>query len=341
MSKFKEFKEFKNKTCVVTGAAGFIGSHLCQTLLQHRANVIGIDNFLTGHEDNVGAIINAVGDLEENFLLIEADVNQPPETYLKTDLPIDYFFHFASPASPDKYQQYPRQTYLVNSWATHQILDFLHVYHKQARFLFASTSEVYGDPLQHPQKESYWGNVNPNGPRSCYDESKRMGEAICGVHERDFEMDIRIVRIFNTYGPRMDINDGRVVPNFIKFALADEKLQIYGDGKQTRSYCYISDLIDGVLRMTVAADCQGETINLGNCDEYNVLQTAELIKKTVTGQFNREQDLVFKPLPQDDPSRRRPDLSKAKQLLNWQPTINFKQGLKPTVDYFQQKMSQG
>jgi nucleoside-diphosphate-sugar epimerase len=329
---------FQGKTILVTGAAGFIGSHLSQELVKDGAVVIGVDNLLTGSEDNLGELLELVGpDLEENFIFIEADVNQPPETYLEPGAKFDCIFHFASPASPDRYQEYPRLTYLVNSWATHQLLDYMLATNPEGRFVFASTSEVYGDPEIHPQPETYWGNVNPNGPRSCYDEAKRLGETICGIHARDLNLDVRIVRIFNTYGPRLDINDGRVIPNFIKHSLNSEKLPVYGDGSQTRSYCYVDDLVRGVLKIGGIDDLKGETINLGNPDEYTVLETAKIIKNTIEGKFDPDKDLIYQPLPKDDPTRRRPDISKAKKLLDWQPKVSFEEGLRKTVEYFRNK----
>ncbi len=324
----------QNKSCVVTGAAGFIGSHLCESLLKLGAKVIGVDNFSTGSNDNLESMLQTAGEFAKNFTFIKADVNQPPATYLTIDSAIDFVFHFASAASPDKYQAFPRETYLVNSWATHQLLDFLLAHQPQARFIFASTSEVYGDPLQHPQPESYWGNVNPNGIRSCYDEAKRLGETICGVYEREFAMDVRIVRIFNTYGPRMDINDGRVIPNFIKFSLAGEPVPVYGEGQQTRSYCYVTDLVAGILSLAGLPNLKGETINLGNPQELTVFETAQLVKQLIIGKFDPNQDMIFKPLPKDDPTRRKPDISKAKKLLNWEPQVKFEQGLNLTIEYF-------
>lgn len=326
---------FQDKTILVTGAAGFIGSHLSQELVKAGAVVIGVDNLVTGSEDNLGELVKDLRpDLEENFIFVQADVNQPPEAYLEPEAKFDIVFHFASPASPDRYQEYPRLTYLVNSWATHQLLDYMLASNPDGRFVFASTSEAYGDPQVHPQPEDYWGHVNPNGPRSCYDESKRLGETICGVHARDLNLDVRIVRIFNTYGPRLDIDDGRVIPNFIKHSLAGGKLPVYGDGSQTRSYCYVDDLVNGILKMAAADGLAGETVNLGNPDEYTVLETAEIIKSTVEGEFNTEKDLVYQPLPKDDPTRRRPDIAKAKKLLDWEPKVSFKDGLKKTVEYF-------
>ncbi len=334
-------KFFQNKNILVTGAAGFIASHLCEELLKSGAIVYGVDNFLTGNDENIEALLQDLPEeMQEKFIFIKADVNQVPEVYLPEpeEVKFDLIFHLASPASPPIYQKYPRETYLVNSWATHQLLDFLNATNPEARFLFASTSEVYGDPEVHPQPETYWGNVNPNGVRSCYDEAKRLGETICGVYERDFNLDVRIVRIFNTYGPRIDINDGRVIPNFIKQALKNEKLTIYGDGSQTRSYCYVSDLVRGLMLMMSKDGLKGETCNLGNPDEYTVLQTAEVIKKQVADNFNQENDLVFSELPKDDPTRRRPDIGRAKELLGWEPEVSFEQGLGKTIEYFREKL---
>jgi nucleoside-diphosphate-sugar epimerase len=326
-------QSYSQQTVLVTGAAGFIGSHLVERLLNLGARVVGVDNLITGSTANIEAVITASTPTPDQFTFIKADVNRPPESYLPQGVMPDIIFHLASPASPNLYQKYPRETYLVNTWATHQLLDYLLTVNANGKFLFASTSEIYGDPDVHPQPESYWGNVNPNGPRSCYDESKRMGESICGVYARDFALDVRIARIFNTYGPRMDINDGRVVPNFIKFALAQQKLPVHGDGQQTRAYCYVDDLVEGLLRLASFPGLKGETINLGNPGEYTVIETAKLILQAVHGSVT-EADLVFKPLPQDDPTRRRPDITKANQLLDWQPSIEFAEGLKKTVEYF-------
>jgi len=328
---------FQNKTILLTGVAGFIASHLAERLLELGANVIGVDNFITGSELNIEAIIASSHHRDDNFIFIKADVNQPPESYLPENIMLDGIFHLASPASPDRYQENPRETYLVNSWATHQLLDFLLATSPNARFLFASTSEVYGDPLEHPQTESYWGNVNPNGPRSCYDEAKRLGESICGVYERDFNIDVRIVRIFNTYGPRMDIDDGRVIPNFIKFALANNKLPVYGDGSQTRSYCYVNDLVEGLLSLVGKDGLKGETVNLGNPDELTVLQTGKIIQQIVQNNSQIQVEFEYLPLPKDDPTRRKPDILKAKQLLSWEPKVSFDEGLKKTVEYFRKK----
>ncbi len=315
----------KNQQVIVTGGTGFIGSHLCEELLAQGANVVAIDNLITGNKQNVAH-------LSSNFTFIEADVTQPVASFFPTDRQPDLVLHFASPASPPKYQAHPVETYLVNSAATHNLLQYLHQHAPKVRFLFASTSEIYGDPLEHPQKESYWGNVNPNGIRSCYDEAKRLGETICGVHAREFHMDVRIVRIFNTYGPRMDIHDGRVVTNLLDQAMHHQPLTIYGDGTQTRSYCYVKDLVDGILRFAQCDGLAGETVNLGNPEEYTVLETAQLIQRLC----NDHSECVHSPLPKDDPTRRRPDISKAQRLLNWSPKISFEEGLLKTIEYFQQ-----
>ncbi|MDQ3008131.1 MAG: SDR family oxidoreductase [bacterium] len=323
-----DFTSFNNKTVVVTGAAGFLGSHLCDALIAAGAKVIGVDNFLTGDADNLTQLSN-----HDHFVFVEADVNQQPSSYLPANEKIECIFHFASPASPPLYQAHPVETYLVNSMATHQLLQYLLQHNPAARFVFASTSEIYGDPEIHPQVESYWGNVNPNGIRSCYDEAKRLGETICGVHQRDFEMDVRIVRIFNTYGPRMDINDGRVIPNFIKQILNQQPLELYGDGTQTRSFCYVDDLINGIMKLASVDAGSGKSINIGNPTEFTMLEAVAVLE-SITG---TKLETVFKPLPQDDPVRRKPDITLAKHVLEWQPTISFEEGLKKTIEYFRQR----
>ncbi|MBU1885150.1 GDP-mannose 4,6-dehydratase [Patescibacteria group bacterium] len=334
-------KYFKDKTVLVTGAAGFVGSHLVDALLSNGATVIGVDNFITGRKDNLADLFEADelkaqagrstagidGSTVGNFAFIQTDAIQSPATYLDEEIKVDVIFHLASPASPPRYQKYPVETYLVNSLGTHHLLDYLHTSNPNGRFIFASTSEVYGDPDIHPQVEDYWGNVNPNGVRSCYDESKRLGETICGVFQRDFGLNVRIARIFNTYGPRMDPADGRVIPNFIKQALGNEPLTVYGDGEQTRSYCYVSDLVDGLVKLAGVDVARGETINLGNQDEYTVNQVAEIIRELV----GSGGELVYKDLPLDDPTRRRPDISKAEELLGWKPEVGFKEGLRKTI----------
>ena len=321
---------FEDKTVLVTGAAGFVGSHLVDALLESGAMVIGVDNFLTGREQNLAHLEN-----EEAFTFIKADVSQPTEEYLPQDLFIDVIFHFASPASPPKYQAAPIETYLVNSMGNHHLLQYLQRNNPQGRHIFASTSEVYGDPLEHPQTEGYWGNVNPNGVRSCYDEAKRLGETICGVFYRDFNIDARMVRIFNTYGSRINPDDGRVIPAFIGQALQGNNVSIYGDGSQTRSFCYVSDLVAGVLALAASDTARGETVNIGNANEQTVTEVAEYIRSAVAKREGKEPvELEYHPLPGDDPTRRQPDISKAKGLLGWEPQVSFEDGIAKTIEYF-------
>jgi UDP-glucuronate decarboxylase len=323
-------KFFHNKTILVTGAAGFVGSHLVDALLKTGANVIGVDNFITGRKNNLSHLVENEVSTVDNFAFVETDAIQSPATYLDEEIKIDVIFHLASPASPPKYQAHPVETYLVNSLGTHHLLDYLKTSNAEGRFVFASTSEVYGDPQVHPQTEDYWGNVNPNGVRSCYDEGKRLGETICGVFDRDFGLDVRIARIFNTYGPRIDPVDGRVIPNFIKQVLAGELLTVYGDGEQTRSYCFVDDLVAGLMKLASVDEAKGETINLGNPDEYTINETAQLVKELVVA----ESEIVFKDLPGDDPTRRKPNINKAKKILGWEPKVSFEEGLKKTVADF-------
>lgn len=321
----------QHKRILVTGVAGFLGSHLVDRLLAEDATVVGVDNFITGTERNLEHLKD-----NSNFTFINADVSQPVKDYLP-EQQIDGILHFASPASPPRYQANPVETYLVNSLGTHYLLQYLKEYHPEARFLFASTSEVYGDPEQHPQSEHYWGNVNPNGIRACYDEGKRLGETICGVHQRDFNLDVRIVRIFNTYGPRMDITDGRIIPNFISQALASKPMTIYGDGNQTRSFCFVDDLIEGIVRYFGAEALSGETINLGNPEEFTALETARAVWQSIH-QDDSEPIFTFESEKQDDPLRRMPDISKARRLLDWHPSLAFSQGIEPTVTFFREEV---
>lgn len=320
---------YQDKTVFVTGAAGFIGSHLCDRLLQEGATVIGVDNFITGKRDNIAHLQG-----NSHFVFIEADVSGDPTSYLSpvaSDLsPAACVFHLASPASPKGYQAHPVETYLVNSIGTHNLLQYLLETNPDARFLYTSTSESYGDPLEHPQKETYWGNVNPNGPRSMYDESKRLGETICGVHHTHFSLDTRIVRIFNTYGPRMDLSDGRVIPDFFQSVLEKRPLRIHGEGAQTRSFCYVDDLVDGLIRFMAVDNLAGETINLGNPHELTIKELAtEICDLTHTNCV-----FSFQPTRTDDPNRRCPDISKAKSLLSWEPQIDLQTGLQKTYEYF-------
>ncbi len=304
---------------LITGAAGFIGSHLCERFLKEGHEVIGIDNFITGDKDNIKDFSN-----HKNFKLIEKDLTSISEIEGNFDI----IYHLASPASPKHYTEYPLETMLVNSLGTKLLLDKAR--NDKTIFVYASTSEVYGDPLVHPQKESYYGNVNPVGKRSMYDEAKRFGEALCMVYLRKYNVDVRIARIFNTYGPRMGIDDGRVIPNFMVQAIKDLPLTIYGDGNQTRSFCYIDDMIEGLYRMGTKKAIKGEIINLGNPYEIKIIELADIIEKIVSKKLKRE----FLPLPEDDPKRRCPDIEKARKILNWKPKVEFARGLKLTYEYF-------
>ncbi len=303
---------------LVTGGAGFIGSHLCEKLLNQKNDVICVDNFITGSKKNIETIRDRTG-----FRLIEHDICRP----LKIETPVDFIFQLASPASPIDYLELPLETLKVGAFGTYNMLELAR--EKNAGILLASTSEVYGDPLEHPQNEKYWGNVNPIGPRSVYDEAKRYAEAMTAAYRRKFKLNTRIIRIFNTYGPRMRINDGRVVPTFINQALHGEPLTIFGDGTQTRSFCFVNDLVEGILKMA-ASNFPGP-VNLGNPTELSILEFAERINK-LTGKHS---ELVFKELPQNDPKVRRPDISLAKEKLLWEPIVPLNEGLKQTIEYFQ------
>ena len=308
-------------TSVVTGAAGFLGSHLTDLLVARGHKVIGIDNFVTGTVDNISHLGG-----HPDFKFIQQDVSE----YIFLNEPVDYVWHFASPASPVDYLELPIQTLKVGSLGTHKALGLAK--NKRARFLLASTSEIYGDPLVHPQTEDYWGNVNPIGPRGCYDEAKRFAEAMTMAYHREHRIQTRIVRIFNTYGPRMRLNDGRVVPSFISQALQNKPVTVFGRGRQTRSFCYVSDLIEGIYRLMMS-QCD-LPMNIGNPAELTVLEFARQIIRA-TGSRSR---IVFKSLPQDDPKQRQPDISRAKKILRWAPRIPLEQGLTNTIAYFRKKV---
>ncbi len=309
------------KTAVVTGAAGFLGSHLSDRLLAEGFRVIGIDNFITGSPTNLEHLKN-----EPKFEFKQQDVTE----YVHVSGEVDIVFHFASPASPIDYLELPIQTLKVGSLGTYRCLGLAK--EKNSRFLIASTSECYGDPLVHPQTEEYWGNVNPIGPRGVYDEAKRFAEAMTMAYHRYHQVDTKIVRIFNTYGPRMRLKDGRVVPAFISQALRGEPLTVFGDGSQTRSFCFVSDLIDGIFRLSNGT--YHEPVNIGNPTELTVKEFAERIIRIT----NSTSTLAFKPLPTDDPKQRRPDISKAKKLLAWEPKVDLETGLQKTITYFKGKI---
>ncbi len=306
---------------VITGAAGFIGSHLAETLLDRGHHVTGIDNLLTGDVANIAHLAS------RDFHFIEHDVTN----YIYLDGPVDVVLHWASPASPIDYLEWPIPTLKVGALGTHKALGLAKS--KRARFVLASTSEVYGDPLEHPQTEQYWGNVNPVGPRGVYDEAKRFAEAMTMAYHRYHKLDAKIVRIFNTYGPRMRVRDGRAVPNFIAQALRNEDLTVYGDGNQTRSFCYVSDLIDGVLRLMDSGE--NEPFNIGNPQEMTITQIAEQII-ALTGATSQ---IVYRELPVDDPKVRQPDITRARTLLEWEPKVPLAAGLERTIDYFRQKLT--
>jgi dTDP-glucose 4,6-dehydratase len=310
-------------TSVVTGAAGFLGSHLVDLLIARGHRVIGIDNLVTGHVRNIAQLAG-----DQRFRFIQQDVT----TFLFLHDKVDYVWHFASPASPIDYLELPIQTLKVGSLGTHKALGLAK--HNGARFLLASTSEIYGDPLVHPQSEEYWGNVNPIGPRGCYDEAKRFSEALTMAYHREHKVETRIVRIFNTYGPRMRIDDGRVVPSFISQALKNKPITVFGDGKQTRSFCYCSDLIEGIYRLMMSSE--SGPVNIGNPHEMTMIQFAEQIVRATKSKSK----LVFKPLPQDDPRQRQPDITRARTLLKWEPCVPLAEGLSKTIAYFRELASQ-
>jgi dTDP-glucose 4,6-dehydratase len=305
---------------VITGAAGFIGSHLSDALLSRGYSVVGIDNLLTGDLANIAHL------RDRDFQFIRHDVTN----YIDVDGQVDYVLHWASPASPIDYLELPIQTLKVGSLGTHKALGLAKA--KGAVFVIASTSEVYGDPLEHPQKETYWGNVNPIGPRGVYDEAKRFAEAMTVAYRRSHKVDTKIVRIFNTYGPRMRIRDGRAVPAFISQALVNEDVTVFGDGTQTRSFCYVGDLVDGIITLMLSKE--SGPINIGNPQEMTIEQMARLIVK-MTGSKSR---IVYQPLPTDDPKVRQPDITRARTLLGWEPKVPLEQGLGRTIDYFREKV---
>jgi dTDP-glucose 4,6-dehydratase len=306
---------------MITGGAGFIGSHLSERFLADGHEVLCVDNFVTGNPDNIANLLP-----DERFSFIHQDVTQ----YIYVKGPLDAILHFASPASPVDYLELPIQTLKVGSLGTHKALGLAK--EKGARFLLASTSEVYGDPLVHPQNEQYWGNVNPIGPRGVYDEAKRFAEALTMAYHRTHKIPTRIVRIFNTFGPRMRAKDGRVVPNFITQALRGENLTVYGDGKQTRSFCYVTDLVEGIVRL-LNSDYDGP-VNLGNPREMTVLDFA----KTIVRLTASRSQIVHRPLPVDDPKVRQPDIRLARDLLGWEPTVDVEDGLRTTIEYFRGKI---
>ncbi len=310
------------KAFVITGVAGFIGSHLAESFLSDGYRVIGVDNFLTGRKENFASFKS-----NKNFELVEHNISEE----IEISGPVDYILHFASPASPADYLHLPIQTLKVGSRGTHHALGLAMA--KRATFLLASTSEVYGDPLVHPQKENYWGNVNPVGPRGVYDEAKRFAEALTMAYQHTHGLNTKIVRIFNTYGPRMRLNDGRAIPNFIAQALRGEPITIFGKGTQTRSFCYIDDLVSGIRKLLMSDLL--EPVNIGNPVERTLLDLAKKILE-LTGS---KSPMVFKPLPQDDPKQRCPDIGLAKSKLGWEPKTSLEEGLKSTIDYFKKVLA--
>jgi len=309
---------------VVTGGAGFLGSHLCDYLIERGWDVLSIDSLVTGTEGNLSHLAG-----QDRFRSMRHDVSR----YIEVPGPVDYVLNFASPASPVDYLKLPIQTLKVGALGTHNTLGLALA--KRAKFLLASTSECYGDPQVSPQPESYWGHVNPIGPRGVYDEAKRFAEAMVMAYHRYHGVDTRIVRIFNTYGPRMRLNDGRALPNFVYQALTSQPITVYGDGRQTRSFCYVSDLIEGIYKLMQSDE--HEPVNIGNPQEITILEFAERIRK-LTGSTV---PIVFKPLPQDDPKQRCPDISKARRLLGWEPKVNLDEGLRLTLSFFQQQVTAG
>ncbi len=309
------------KTAVVTGGAGFLGSHLCEKLLENDIKVVCLDNLLTGSLDNIEHLFG-----NENFKFIKHDVTN----FIHVPGNVDYILHFASPASPIDYLEMPIQTLKVSSLGTHNMLGL--ALEKKARVIIASTSEVYGDPEIHPQTEDYWGNVNPIGPRGVYDEAKRFSEAMTMAYHRFHGVETRIVRIFNTYGPRMRLNDGRALPAFVSQALKGEDITVFGDGSQTRSFCFVDDLVEGIFRLLMSDE--SNPVNIGNPEEITIKEFAEEIQSLI----NTESKIIYKELPTDDPKVRKPDITRAKEILGWEPKVNRSEGLKITLDYFINKV---
>ena len=307
---------------LITGGAGFLGSHLSERFLAEGFEVIGMDNFITGRPENIAHLLG-----NKKYRFIEQDVTE----FIYVDGPVDFILHFASPASPIDYLKFPIQTLKVGSLGTHKALGLAKA--KQARLLLASTSEVYGDPLEHPQKESYWGNVNPVGMRGVYDEAKRFAEAMTMAYHRYHDVETRIVRIFNTYGPRMRLDDGRALPTFMGQALRGEPLTVFGDGSQTRSFCYVDDLVDGIYRLLLSSEVN--PVNIGNPVEITIKEFAEEVIQ-LTGSKSR---IIYKALPADDPKIRQPNIERAQQLLGWEPKVDRTSGLKRTLDYFKHRLS--
>ena len=307
---------------VITGGAGFLGSHLCDYLIEHGWDVLSIDNLVTGREGNAAHLVK-----HPRFRTMRHDVSN----YIDVPGPVDYVLHFASPASPVDYLKLPIQTLKVGALGTHNSLGLALA--KKAKYFLASTSECYGDPQISPQPETYWGHVNPIGPRGVYDEAKRYAEAMAMAYHRFHGVDTHIVRIFNTYGPRMRLNDGRALPNFVYQALRGQPITVYGDGKQTRSFCYVSDLIEGIYRLMNSDE--HEPVNIGNPQEITILEFAERVRALL----GLDVPIIFEPLPQDDPKQRCPDISKAKRLLGWEPKVNLNEGLKLTLDFFRQQVA--
>ncbi|MCS7012680.1 MAG: SDR family oxidoreductase [Chloroherpetonaceae bacterium] len=314
-------------TTVITGAAGFLGSHLCDRFLQEGHRVIGIDNFITGSPDNIAHLFG-----NPNFKFIRHDVSN----FIYVEGRVDNVLHFASPASPVDYVKIPIQTLKVGSLGTHNTLGLAKA--KKARYMLASTSEVYGDPLEHPQKETYWGHVNPIGIRGCYDEAKRFAEAMTMAYHRHHGLDTRILRIFNTYGERMRLDDGRALPSFVSSAIKGEPMTVFGDGSQTRSFCYVSDLVEGVWRLLHTEIY--EPVNIGNPSEITILDFAKEVQAIVRELTGKEVPITFKPLPADDPRQRRPDITRAREVLGWEPKVDRAEGLRRTITYFLKQAGQ-